>query len=114
MSNFTLEFNQAGIRKDIPQFRAGDKVRINLLINDKNEEKERIQVFEGIVIGRSGSGISETFTVRKMSPGGIGVERTFPVNSPVIEKLKLLDRTKVRRAKLYYIARALREKNNKI
>ena len=106
MNNLIVKINQAALKKDIPEFRPGDKIRLNLKVKDKDEEKERIQVFEGRVIARSGSGISETFTIRKIASGGIGVERTFPVYAPVIDKIKVLERRKVRRAKLYYIKRS--------
>lgn len=86
---------------DLPHFRSGDTVRVHLRIREG--DKERVQVFEGVVLGRSGSGLRETFTVRKISAGGIGVERIFPVHSPRIEKIELGNIGRVRRAKLYYI-----------
>ncbi len=88
------------LKTDIPQFNAGDTVRVNVLIREAN--RERIQVFEGLVIKRQGGGISETFTVRKVSYG-IGVERTFPVHAPTIASIEVVRRGKVRRAKLHYI-----------
>jgi large subunit ribosomal protein L19 len=88
------------IRTDIPEFRPGDTVRVNVKIKEGN--RERIQAFEGLVIKRRGGGISETFTVRKISYG-IGVERTFPVHTPNIDKIEVLRKGKVRRAKLNYI-----------
>ncbi|MBC7333081.1 MAG: 50S ribosomal protein L19 [Actinobacteria bacterium] len=88
------------LRTDIPDFKAGDRVRVNIKISEEN--KERIQAFEGIVIRRSGQGIGETFTVRKIS-FNVGVERTFPVHSPVIHSIEKLDSGDVRRAKLYYL-----------
>jgi large subunit ribosomal protein L19 len=88
------------LRDDHPEFRAGDTIRVHLLIREG--EKERVQVFEGVVLGRSGSGIHETFTVRKISHG-IGVERIFPVHSPRIAKIELASIGRVRRAKLYYL-----------
>ncbi len=94
------EITQQYLRNDIPEFRPGDTVRLHIRI--KEGERERIQVFEGLVIARRGSGISETFTVRKVSYG-VGVERIFPLHSPFIEKIEVLRRGKVRRAKLYYI-----------
>lgn len=106
MSDFMTEINKNALKKDIPEFNPGDKVRLSIKIKEKSEKKERIQMFEGRVIGRSGSGISETFTVRKIAPGGIGVERTFPVHSPVIDNIKVLEKGKVRRAKLYYLAKS--------
>ena len=92
---------------DVPHFRSGDTVRVHLRIREG--DKERVQVFEGVVLGRSGSGLRETFTVRKISAGGIGVERIFPVHSPRIEKIELGQIGRVRRAKLYY----LRERTGK-
>ena len=95
------------LRDDIPHFRSGDSVRVHLRIREG--DKERVQVFEGVVLGRSGSGLRETFTVRKVSAGGIGVERIFPVHSPRIEKIEISSIGRVRRAKLYY----LRERTGK-
>lgn len=86
--------------KEIPQFKAGDSVKVHVKI--KEGTRERIQIFEGLVIKRQGGGISETFTVRKISYG-VGVERTFPVHSPVIEQIEVTRIGKVRRAKLHYI-----------
>jgi large subunit ribosomal protein L19 len=91
---------QAAPRKDIAEFAPGDTVRVNVRIREG--EKERIQSFEGVVIGRSHGGTNETFTVRKISFGQ-GVERIFPVHSPAIESLTVMRRGKVRRAKLYYL-----------
>lgn len=88
------------LRDDIPEFRPGDNVRVHALIVEG--ERERIQIFEGLVIKRRGQGISETYTVRKIS-NGVGVERTFPVHSPRVAKIEVTRRGKVRRAKLYYI-----------
>ena len=88
------------IRTDIPEFRVGDTVKVDVKIIEG--KRERIQSFEGIVISRKNSGISETFTVRKKS-SGIGVERTFPINSPIIDKVTVVRKGKVRRAKLYYL-----------
>ncbi|MFU8802562.1 MAG: 50S ribosomal protein L19 [Bradymonadaceae bacterium] len=90
----------AQLRQDHPDFRPGDTVRVHLLIREG--EKERVQVFEGVVIGRSGSGVHETFTVRKVSYG-VGVERIFPVHSPRIDKIERATIGRVRRAKLYYL-----------
>ncbi|MCR8613382.1 MAG: 50S ribosomal protein L19 [Mycoplasma sp.] len=87
-------------RKNIPAFKAGDNVEVHVRIREGN--KERIQLFSGLVISRKGSGPTETFKVRKISYG-IGVERTFPVHSPVIASIKVLRENKVRRAKLYYM-----------
>ncbi len=94
------EITKDYMKNDIPRFRPGDNVKVSIRI--KEGERERVQVFEGLVIARRGSGISETFTVRKISYG-IGVERTFPIHSPFIEKIEVLRRGKVRRAKLFYI-----------
>ena len=88
------------MKKDVPAFRPGDSVKVHVKIVEGNTH--RIQVFEGLVIKRQGSGISETFTVRKISYG-VGVERTFPVNAPVIDKIEVTRRGIVRRAKLNYI-----------
>ncbi|MDQ3963252.1 MAG: 50S ribosomal protein L19 [Actinomycetota bacterium] len=88
------------LRDDLPEFRPGDTVRVHVRVVEG--ERERIQVFEGIVIRRRGSQLSETFTVRKVS-FGVGVERTFPVHSPMIGKLEVVTRGDVRRAKLYYL-----------
>ncbi|MEY3858353.1 MAG: hypothetical protein RL290_947 [Actinomycetota bacterium] len=100
----------ASLRKDIPQFRAGDELKIHVRVIEGS--KSRLQVFQGIVIRRQGDGVRETFTVRKVSYG-VGVERTFPVHTPVIEKIELVKKGEVRRAKLYYL-RDLRGKAAKI
>ena len=100
----------ASLRKDIPQFRAGDELKIHVRVIEGN--KSRLQVFQGIVIRRQGDGIRESFTIRKVSYG-VGVERTFPVHTPVIEKIELVKKGDVRRAKLYYL-RDLRGKAAKI
>ena len=100
----------ASLRKDVPTFRAGDELKIHVRVIEGN--KSRIQTFQGVVIARSGSGIRETFTIRKLSYG-VGVERTFPVHTPVIEKYEVLRHGDVRRAKLYYL-RDLRGKASKI
>jgi large subunit ribosomal protein L19 len=100
----------ASLRSDVPQFRAGDTLKVHVnIIEGKNS---RIQVFQGFVLGRQGDGIRETFTVRKVS-FGVGVERTFPVHSPIIDKIEVVTKGDVRRAKLYYM-RALRGKAAKI
>jgi large subunit ribosomal protein L19 len=88
------------IRGDIPPFRPGDTLRVNVRV--KEGEKERLQAFEGVCIARRGSGVSETFTVRKVS-NGVGVERIFPVHSPMIGDIAVVRRGQVRRAKLYYL-----------
>lgn len=98
------------LRQGIPLFRAGDTLRVHVKV--KEGQRERIQMFEGVVIQRRGGGASETFTVRKIS-NGVGVERTFPVHSPKIDKLEVIRRGKVRRAKLFYL-RELRGKAARI
>ena len=102
--------DQASLRSDIPDFRVGDTVKAHVNIIEGN--RSRVQVFQGVVIRRSGAGVRETFTVRKIS-FQVGVERTFPVHSPVLEKIELVSRGDVRRAKLYYL-RELRGKKAKI
>jgi len=98
------------LRNDIPDFRAGDTVKVNVKVIEGN--RSRIQAFQGVVISRHGGGISETFTVRKIS-FGVGVERTFPVHAPTVESVEVITRGDVRRAKLYYL-RNLRGKKAKI
>ena len=100
----------ANLRTDIPAFRAGDTVKVH--VNIIEGSRSRVQVFQGVVIRRQGSGARETFTVRKVS-FGVGVERTFPVHTPNIEKIEIFTRGDVRRAKLYYL-RDLRGKKAKI
>jgi large subunit ribosomal protein L19 len=97
-------------RADIPDFRPGDTLNVHVRVTEGN--RSRIQVFKGVVIRRQGGGLRETFTVRKISYG-VGVERTFPVHTPVIDKLEVVSRGRVRRAKLYYL-RALRGKKARI
>ena len=100
----------ASLRTDVPEFRAGDTLKVHVnIIEGKNS---RVQVFQGFVLGRQGDGLRETFTVRKVS-FGVGVERTFPVHSPIIDKIELVSKGDVRRAKLYYM-RELRGKAAKI
>jgi large subunit ribosomal protein L19 len=98
------------IHKEQPEFRAGDTVRVHVRVVEG--DKERIQVFQGVVIGRRGGGTRETFTVRKIS-GGIGVERIFPLHSPSLNRIEVVRHGKVRRAKLYYL-RGLRGKAARI
>jgi len=98
------------IRDDVPAFRAGDTIKVHVKVIEGN--RSRIQVFQGVVIARQGQGIGETFTVRKIS-FGVGVERVFPINAPTIEKIELVSRGDVRRAKLYYL-RGLRGKAARI
>lgn len=90
----------ANLRDDIPDFASGDTVNVHVRVVEGN--KERVQQFKGVVIKRQGSGVRETYTVRKLS-SGVGVERTFPVHSPVVAKVELVNRGDVRRAKLYYL-----------
>lgn len=92
--------DQTSLRDDVPDFAAGDTVKVHVRVIEG--AKERIQVFEGVVIARSGSGIRETFTVRKVSYG-VGVERTFPLHAPTIAKIEVVTLGDVRRAKLYYL-----------
>jgi large subunit ribosomal protein L19 len=107
----TLDFvDAASLRSDIPDFRPGDSVKVH--VNIVEGTRSRIQVFQGVVIGRSGHGVKETFTVRKIS-FQVGVERTFPLHSPIIDHIEVVSRGDVRRAKLYYL-RALRGKKAKI
>lgn len=101
--------------KDVPPFRAGDTVRVNVKV--KEGDKERLQAFEGVVIGRKGAGVSATFTVRKIS-NGVGVERIFPLHSPMLESVSVVRRGRVRRAKLFYLreltGKATRIKEKKV
>ncbi len=90
----------AGLREDIPDFGAGDTLRVSVRVREG--DKERLQAFEGVCIGRRGGGISETFMVRKVS-SGVGVERIFPLHSPNLAEIKVVRRGRVRRAKLYYL-----------
>ncbi|OCS87653.1 50S ribosomal protein L19 [Caryophanon tenue] len=110
MSNIITEITKEQLRSDVPSFRPGDTVRVHVKVVEGT--RERIQLFEGVVIKRRGGGISETFTVRKIS-SGVGVERTFPVHTPKIAKLEVVRKGKVRRAKLYYL-RNLRGKAARI
>ena len=104
------DLDKASLRDNIPDFRAGDTVKVHVNISEGT--RSRIQVFQGIVIGRSGEGVRETFAVRKVS-FQVGVERTFPVHSPIIDHIEVVTRGDVRRAKLYYL-RGLRGKKAKI
>jgi large subunit ribosomal protein L19 len=108
--NKTDLVERAYLRADIPQFRPGDTVKVHVRVVEGN--RERVQVFQGVVIRRQGGGLRETFTVRKIS-FGVGVERTFPVHSPSVAKLEVVTRGAVRRAKLYYL-RELRGKKARI
>jgi large subunit ribosomal protein L19 len=98
--NSTDVVDRARLRDDVPDFAAGDTLRVHVRVVEGN--RERVQVFQGVVIRRKGSGARETFTVRKVS-FGVGVERTFPVHSPIIARLEVASRGDVRRAKLYYL-----------
>jgi large subunit ribosomal protein L19 len=100
----------ASLRDDIPKFRSGDTLKVHVKVVEGT--RSRVQVFQGVVIRRAGGGVRETFTVRKVS-FGVGVERTFPVHSPIIDKIEVMTRGDVRRAKLYYL-RSLRGKAAKI
>ena len=110
MNPLVAEVAQAALRDDVPDFRPGDSVRVHVRVIEGT--RSRIQVFAGAVISRTGSGVGESFTVRKVS-FGTGVERTFPLHSPIIEKIEVERRGDVRRAKLYYL-RGLRGKAAKI
>jgi large subunit ribosomal protein L19 len=110
MHTAIAELEQAQIRSDIPSFRPGDTLRVHVKVTEGT--RSRVQVFQGVVIRRQGGGVRETFTVRKISYG-VGVERTFPVHTPAIEKIEVVTRGRVRRAKLYYL-RDLRGKAARI
>ncbi len=92
--------DQQNLRDDVPDFAAGDTLKVHVRVVEGN--RQRVQLFEGVVIKRQGSGVRETFTVRKLS-FGVGVERTFPVHSPIIDRIEVATRGDVRRAKLYYL-----------
>ena len=108
--NILDSVDAASLRDDIPSFRPGDTVKVNVKVVEGN--RSRIQAFQGVVIARSGGGVRETFTVRKIS-FGVGVERTFPLHSPSVDSIEVVTRGDVRRAKLYYL-RSLRGKKAKI
>ena len=110
MHTAIAEIEQAQVRDDIPSFRPGDTLKVHVKVTEGT--RSRIQVFQGFVIGRQGAGLRETFTVRKVSYG-VGVERTFPVHSPSLDKIEVVTRGRVRRAKLYYL-RDLRGKAARI
>ena len=99
--NLVNEITASQIRTDIPEFSSGDTIKVHVRITEG--DKSRIQIYEGVVMSTRGSGVSKTFTVRKISAGQVGVERTFFFNSPVIAKIEVVRKGKVRRAKLYYI-----------
>lgn len=98
--NLIQQLEREQLRQDLPDFRSGDRVRVHVKVVEG--ERERIQIFEGTVIKRSGGGLRETFTVRKISQG-IGVERTFPLHSPMVAKIEVARRGKVRRSRLFYL-----------
>ncbi|GEB30984.1 MULTISPECIES: 50S ribosomal protein L19 [Brevibacillus] len=100
MNQVIRELEKEQLKQDIPAFRPGDTVRVHVKVIEG--QRERIQLFEGVVIRRRGTGVSETFTARKISYG-VGVERTFPVHTPKIDKIEIVRHGKVRRAKLYYL-----------
>jgi large subunit ribosomal protein L19 len=104
------DLDASSLRDDVPAFRAGDTLKVHVRVVEGT--RERVQIFQGIVIRRQGGGVRETFTVRKVS-FGVGVERTFPVHTPIISKIEVVTRGDVRRAKLYYL-RDLRGKKAKI
>jgi len=110
-----IETQKTWMKTDLPAFRSGDTLRVDVRV--KEGDKERIQAFEGVCIARRGSGVSETFTVRKIS-NGVGVERIFPVHSPMIGGIQVVRRGRVRRAKLYYLrnltGKATRIKEKKV
>jgi len=110
MGGLLRELEKEQLREDLPSFGPGDTVKVLYLVREG--EKERIQVFEGVCLGRRGGGMSESFTVRKVS-GGVGVERVFPLHSPFITGIDVVRRGRVRRAKLYYL-RGLRGKAARI
>ncbi len=92
--------NHEGLKQDVPPFRPGDTLRVSVRVREG--DKERLQAFEGVCIGRRGGGVNETFTVRKVS-AGVGVERIFPVHAPTVAKIEVIRQGRVRRAKLYYL-----------
>ena len=110
MTNLIDQIDAASLRDDVPAFRAGDTLRVHVRVVEGS--RTRTQVFQGVVIARQGGGVRETFTIRKIS-FGVGVERTFPVHTPIIERIEVVTRGDVRRAKLYYL-RNLRGKAAKI
>jgi large subunit ribosomal protein L19 len=110
MSNVITELGNAAKRTDLPEFRAGDTIKVHVKVVEGN--RSRIQIFQGVVIRLQGSGVGRSFTVRKVS-FGVGVERTFPLHSPIFEQIEVVTRGDVRRAKLYYLCN-LRGKKAKI
>ena len=110
MANVVDQVASASLRDDLPEFRAGDTLKVHVKVVEGN--RSRVQVFQGVCIKLQGSGVGRTFTVRKVS-FGVGVERTFPLHTPIIDKIEIATRGDVRRAKLYYL-RSLRGKAAKI
>jgi len=110
MTNLIDQIDAASLRDDVPDFRPGDTLKVHVKVVEGS--RTRTQIFQGVVIARQGGGVSETFTIRKIS-FGVGVERTFPVHTPTVEKIEVVARGDVRRAKLYYL-RNLRGKAAKI
>ena len=110
MANVVDQVASESLRDDLPEFRAGDTLKVHVKVIEGN--RSRVQVFQGVCIKLQGSGVGRTFTVRKVS-FGVGVERTFPLHTPIIDKIEVATRGDVRRAKLYYL-RALRGKASKI
>ena len=110
MSKLIDELDRASLRSDVPVFRPGDSVKVHVKVVEG--ARSRVQVFQGVVIRRQGGGLQETFTVRKVS-FGVGVERTFPLHTPIVDRVEVVTRGDVRRAKLYYL-RELRGKAAKI
>jgi large subunit ribosomal protein L19 len=110
MANVVDQVASASLRDDLPEFRAGDTLKVHVKVIEGN--RSRIQVFQGVCLKLQGSGVGRTFTVRKVS-FGVGVERTFPLHTPIIDKIEVATRGDVRRAKLYYL-RTLRGKASKI
>jgi len=106
MTNLVDKINKKHVRKDIPEFRVGDTVRVDVWV--KEGKKERIQAFEGIVVAKKGGSVSETFSVRKKS-GSVGVVRVFPINTPTIDKITVVKKGMVRRAKLNFIKKMRKE-----
>ena len=102
MNRVVVKLQEAQVRKDIPEFRPGDTVRVHVRLKEAEGEKERIQPFEGVVISKRGRLASASFTVRRVS-FGIGIERIFPLNSPTISSIEVVNQGRVRRAKLYYL-----------
>jgi large subunit ribosomal protein L19 len=110
MTDSVRAIEKDALRADIPEFKAGDTIKVHVKVREG--EKERLQIFKGVVIARKHGGVRETITVRKVS-GGIGVERIFPIHSPIVDKIEVVSIGKIRRAKLYYL-RALKGKKARI